>query len=134
MDSGELVLWKQQIERRVLEILGPWPHMLEMLVLQWWKKKSAKFCDIPANFRDKQFRFLGFYKKCGEPVFNPSLEVGSDISLNFLGDRLFHIFSQIDILTWKGRPKRVNNPRTPEMAKIAISQMFKSFPSRIFKK
>jgi hypothetical protein len=51
MDSGELVLWKQQIERRVLEILGPWPHMLEMLVLKWLKK-------LPASFRDKIFRFF----------------------------------------------------------------------------
>ena len=93
MDSGELVLWKQQIERRVLEILGPWPHMLEMLVLKWLKK-------LPASFRDKIFRFFEFLQKiCDEPVFNPSWEFGSDISPNFLGDCLFHIFSHVDILT-----------------------------------
>ena len=79
MDSGN---WFRgnKIERQVLEILGPWPHMLEMLVLKWLKHLSANFRDIPANFRDipANFRdkiyvfFLFLQKNCSKPVFNPS--------------------------------------------------------------
>jgi len=59
--------------RQVLEIRGPWPHMLEMLVLKWLKNMSANFRDIPANFRDKKIVIFWFLQKvCSKPVFNPS--------------------------------------------------------------
>ena len=131
MDSGELVLWKQQIERRVLEILGPWPHMLEMLVLKWLKK-------LPASFRDKIFRFFwvstkNMWRTCFQPVVRVWLRHITQffwgLPFSYLQPR-WHTYCTMQ---WKGRPKRVKNPRTPEMAKIVIFQMFKSFLSQIFK-
>jgi hypothetical protein len=56
MDSGNWFCGSKKLEGRVLEILGPWPHMLDMLVLKYLKNLTANFRDIPANFRDKIFR------------------------------------------------------------------------------
>ena len=72
---GELVLGKQTVERRVLEILGPWPQMLEMLLLKWLKHMSEKFCDIPANFGDMFFEcFVGILQKYVANLFSTRLE------------------------------------------------------------
>ena len=89
---GELVLWKKKIERRDLEIFGPWPHMPEMLVLKWLKHMSANFRDIPANFRDipANFRdicvlFFVSTKNMLQTCFQLLWEFSSGISPNFLG-------------------------------------------------
>ena len=98
MDSGNWFRGKK-IERKVLEILGPWPHMLEMLVLKWLKHLSANFRDIPAHFRDKIYVFfLVSTKKCSKPVFNPSWEFSSDISPNIWGIAFFISSAQLTYL------------------------------------
>ena len=96
----------------------------------------ANFRDIPANFRDI-YVFFCFYKKYVANLFSTVVKVKLRHITQFFGIAFFILSAKIAFFILCNEEGGQSVWRTWEhlkWPKIAIFQIFKPFPSRIFKK